>query len=127
MGQREDDADSWAACLLQRKRRRRKARLAPRRIQPKAKKSVRKHLRTSIVQAPMYFGESCLWVPYSEWGDVNVEPLLYQYNVRCESRVELVHISRDMVKEVLMRFDPWLPARFEFFRTEVVAGLHSYS
>lgn len=123
-----DDFDNkQAALMVQRMWRERKARQRQkRRISHTTGKPQNKHrnMKTNVVSAPMYFGESCLWVPFKEWGDEKAEPLVYAYNVRCETRVELVHIHRDMVKEILARFDPWLPKRYDLFRKEVVAGLN---
>lgn len=125
-----DDKEIEAACMLQRKWRHLKANKRRASV-PHAnstadvgkKRRHNNHMRTSVVTAPMYFGESCLWVPLKEWGSSEVE---YMYNVRCESRAEVVVIARDTVKEVLEHFSGWLPQRFENFRQEVVDGLQGH-
>jgi CRP-like cAMP-binding protein len=73
------------------------------------------------VSAPAYFGESCLWEsPAAEWDSRPPRP--HAYSAMCESRVELLHIPRQAVRELLQKFSPWLPERFEFFREAVVHG-----
>merc|ERR1712232_140302 len=47
---------------------------------------------SKTVEAPAYFGESCLWVPFEEW--TTAKPPMYMYSARCESRGELIQISR---------------------------------
>eukprot|EP00929_Paragymnodinium_shiwhaense_P053315 TRINITY_DN26678_c0_g3_i1.p1 TRINITY_DN26678_c0_g3~~TRINITY_DN26678_c0_g3_i1.p1 ORF type:complete len:947 (-),score=182.98 TRINITY_DN26678_c0_g3_i1:199-3039(-) len=80
-----------------------------------------KQLGTTFMNAPAYFGESCLWIPYAEWD--TTEPGDCNYNVRCESRCELVVIPREKVKEIIQRFSPWLEERFEMFREAVVSAI----
>lgn len=81
------------------------------------------HMHSKTVHAPSYFGESCLWVPLERWE--SEPPPLYMYNARCESLVELVYISRDTVKDIVERFSPWLPQRFESFRETVIKGMQA--
>eukprot|EP00427_Karlodinium_veneficum_P027435 CAMPEP_0169200972 /NCGR_PEP_ID=MMETSP1016-20121227/10156_1 /TAXON_ID=342587 /ORGANISM="Karlodinium micrum, Strain CCMP2283" /LENGTH=423 /DNA_ID=CAMNT_0009277861 /DNA_START=1231 /DNA_END=2502 /DNA_ORIENTATION=+ len=77
-------------------------------------------LRSHMVYAPSYFGESCLWVPRWKWPDVAPK---HMYNARCKKRADLVCIPRSAIDEILDRFAPWLPDRFEFFRKDVVENL----
>lgn len=74
-------------------------------------------MQSRLVSAPAYFGESCLWQPLADWDQEAPPP--YMYTVRCETRGELIHISRSAVKQLLERFAPWLPERFSIFRDVV--------
>jgi len=77
-------------------------------------------MQSKLVEAPAYFGESCLWVPMEQWD--TALPDKYAYTAKCESRGEIVSIPRDAVREVITEFEHVLPRRFEFFRQEVMAG-----
>jgi hypothetical protein len=79
------------------------------------------NMRSHMVHAPCYFGESCLWVPLEQWKE-DVTPK-HIYNARCDKRAELVCIPRSAIESVLFRFSPWLPERFEYFRESVVEQL----
>lgn len=76
---------------------------------------------SKTVEAPAYFGESCLWVPFDDWD--KEQPPVYMYSARCESRGELIVISRKSIQDLILKFSPWLGERFEFFRDAVVCGL----
>jgi len=78
------------------------------------------NMKSHIVNSPSYFGESCLWIPSSEWATIFPK---HMYNARCEKRGELVCVPRAAIGTVLGRFSPWLPERFEYFREAVVDGL----
>lgn len=75
------------------------------------------------VEAPAYFGESCLWVPYEDWDCC--APPKYTYSATCEVRSELVYIPRSAVQDIIVQYSPWLQERFEYFRECVVRGLQS--
>eukprot|EP00928_Gymnodinium_smaydae_P031116 TRINITY_DN22950_c0_g1_i1.p1 TRINITY_DN22950_c0_g1~~TRINITY_DN22950_c0_g1_i1.p1 ORF type:complete len:727 (-),score=59.05 TRINITY_DN22950_c0_g1_i1:208-2088(-) len=75
---------------------------------------------SSVVEAPAYFGESCLWVPFEQWGEVAP---LYSYSATCRTRAEVLCIPRPAVQEIIIRFSPWLGDRFDCFRQAVVDGL----
>lgn len=77
---------------------------------------------SKTVEAPAYFGESCLWVEYDQWDDPARYPV-YLYSARCESRGELIRIPRSAIQKIIENFSPWLVERFEFFRQAVVEGL----
>lgn len=78
---------------------------------------------SKTVVAPAHFGEACLWVPFDLW-DTEAPPL-YQYTVRCESTVDLVHISRAVVQEVVQRFSPWQRHRLDHFRQALLEALQA--
>lgn len=78
---------------------------------------------SKVVEAPAYFGESCLWVQYEDWK--TTDPPIYLYSARCESRGELIKIPRTAIEDLLEKFSPWLGERFDFFREAVVAGLEA--
>lgn len=78
------------------------------------------HFQTTLVVAPAYFGESCLWQPYEDW--LTKEPPVHRYSARCESRCELLCISRREIKTIIERFSPWLPERFQFFQEAFVGA-----
>lgn len=82
-------------------------------------KSVTRML-SKTVEAPAYFGESCLWIPFDDW-DI-VPPPMYMYSARCETRGELIMIAREDIQELILKFSPWLAERFEYFREAVVEG-----
>lgn len=71
------------------------------------------------IEAPAFFGESCLWQPLSTWKDEGSAPS-YVYGVECKTRCELVYIPRMAVLDVLGHFSPWLTERFEFFQKAVL-------
>mmetsp|Transcript_18273 Transcript_18273/g.38930 ORF Transcript_18273/g.38930 Transcript_18273/m.38930 type:complete len:108 (-) Transcript_18273:26-349(-) len=75
-------------------------------------------MRSERVEAPAYFGESCLWVPLGTWG--RAPPPLYTYNARSLSRTEFVSVPRQALQQVITQFSPWLAERFEVFRKAVV-------
>lgn len=87
---------------------------------PTRKPSLRT-MQSKTVHAPAYFGEACLWAPLDTWGQA--EPPLYLYTARCESRGELVYISRSVIQDIIERFSPWLPERFELFREAVLDAM----
>eukprot|EP00930_Biecheleria_cincta_P037001 TRINITY_DN25371_c0_g1_i1.p1 TRINITY_DN25371_c0_g1~~TRINITY_DN25371_c0_g1_i1.p1 ORF type:complete len:841 (+),score=122.54 TRINITY_DN25371_c0_g1_i1:150-2672(+) len=72
------------------------------------------------VAAPVYFGESCLWVPFEEWS--NAESLHHVYSTRCQTRGESVVVTREAVRQVITAHSPWLYDRFEQFRCTVIEG-----
>lgn len=78
------------------------------------------NMRSHMVHAPSYFGESCLWVPLNRWPHTIHK---HMYNARCDKRGELVVVQRSALATVMQRFSPWLPERFEYFRESVVNGL----
>jgi len=78
-------------------------------------------MHSRVMKAPAYFGESCLWVPYEEWG--TAAPLPYMYTATAECRCELLYISRGAISAVVEKFSPWLLQRFDLFREAVVEGL----
>lgn len=82
-------------------------------------------MQSKTVQAPAYFGESCLWLPYEDWGS-DTKVVIHQYSATCDSRAtsEIVHIPRTAISEVIEAFAPWLLERFEFFQTSVLRGMH---
>merc|ERR1712232_326981 len=110
-----DHDRKWAASFIQRRWR---VWITKRRRKSKRSRAALGHdVKTMLMVAPAYFGESCLWAPIEEWG-AGV-PATYTYNVQCESRAELIYISRNMIKDVIDRFSPWLLERFETFREAV--------
>jgi len=112
----QDTREHAAALRLQRRWRRKQLRAkAARRV------SVFKNVASRTVDAPAYFGERCFWTEFDSW-DTD-DPLKYSYSARCDTRVELVCISKDVVKEVIIQYSPWLLSRFESFRQAVVSGL----
>eukprot|EP00928_Gymnodinium_smaydae_P063036 TRINITY_DN46736_c0_g1_i1.p1 TRINITY_DN46736_c0_g1~~TRINITY_DN46736_c0_g1_i1.p1 ORF type:complete len:919 (-),score=184.58 TRINITY_DN46736_c0_g1_i1:62-2818(-) len=119
----EDEDRKWAASFIQ--RRWRCSRNSIERSGHVRKSVDGKHMKSTTLTAPTYFGESCLWVPYDQW-EAGTVPC-YTYNVRCESRVELVDIPRSVVREIIERFSPWLHERFEMFREAVVDGFRDRS
>jgi len=80
-------------------------------------------MQSKTVQAPAYFGESCLWAPIEQWR--TADPPRYNYTARCQSRGELVYIPRESIQVIIERFSPWLGERFECFQQAVVAGLEA--
>mmetsp|Transcript_44727 Transcript_44727/g.118658 ORF Transcript_44727/g.118658 Transcript_44727/m.118658 type:complete len:814 (-) Transcript_44727:242-2683(-) len=74
---------------------------------------------TRKVEAPAYFGDSCLWFPLHEW-DEESSQLRHKYGARVEHRSEVLVIPRSAVKEVIDHFSPWLEPRFEQFRLSVL-------
>lgn len=70
------------------------------------------HLDT-LVDAPAYFGESCLLMPLAEWDS---KPPLFSYTAYCVAPCECVLVPRAEVKQVIEIFSPWLCDRFEVFR-----------
>lgn len=77
-------------------------------------RSLRMKIRSKTVEAPACFGESCLWQPLEDWASGN--PRKFKYSARCETRVELVQVPRDAIKEIIDRYSPWLRERFEYFK-----------
>jgi hypothetical protein len=128
---RNDFVRKRAAVLVQRrfreKLRARRARKAAEGVKSEASPASNKDLQQRLcrmlsktVEAPAYFGESCLWVPFEEWS--TAAPPMYMYSARCESRGELIQISRSAVRELILKFSPWLAERFEYYRVAVVEG-----
>jgi len=74
-------------------------------------------MKSHLVHAPSYFGESCLWVPYDQWE--RTPPPTYLYAARCETRVELIKFARSSLQEVIESYSPWLLERFQFFTKAV--------
>eukprot|EP00927_Polykrikos_kofoidii_P054714 TRINITY_DN4909_c0_g1_i1.p1 TRINITY_DN4909_c0_g1~~TRINITY_DN4909_c0_g1_i1.p1 ORF type:complete len:817 (-),score=88.67 TRINITY_DN4909_c0_g1_i1:67-2517(-) len=87
---------------------------------PSTAKHARSHIKSKAVWAPSYFGESCLWDQFDTWDSPNHSSPTYAYNVRCDTRVELIRIPRSAVKQLIDRFSPWLRNRFELFRVAMV-------
>eukprot|EP00928_Gymnodinium_smaydae_P029751 TRINITY_DN22317_c0_g3_i1.p1 TRINITY_DN22317_c0_g3~~TRINITY_DN22317_c0_g3_i1.p1 ORF type:complete len:872 (+),score=150.64 TRINITY_DN22317_c0_g3_i1:129-2618(+) len=87
---------------------------------PSGPKSVSR-MRSKLMFAPAYFGESCLWVPYADWREQ--PPLPYMYTVTAETRSELLDIPRESIEACIEHFSPWLAERFEIFREGVIRGL----
>lgn len=77
-------------------------------------------MATKTVVAPAYLGESCMWLPLDEWGQT---PTRYLYTAVCETLGETVFVPRSAIQDMLERFSPWLPDRFEFFRKNVAVDL----
>jgi len=77
-------------------------------------------LASTTLSAPSYLGEACLWAPYEEW---TTNPPKFKYSARCESRVELVYISRDMIGEVIERYKPWQLDRLQYFQKCVMTEM----
>jgi len=73
------------------------------------------------VEAPAFFGESCLMEPFAEW---DKQPHMHPHTAVCESPCEAICVSRCEVKEVMEKFSPMLAERFEFFRRSVLASSH---
>lgn len=69
------------------------------------------------VDAPAYFGESCLWTPLSTW---STRAVLHDYTIRVKSQVEIVSIPRVAVALCIEKFSPWLRSRFEVFQAAVL-------
>lgn len=78
-------------------------------------------VQSTVVRAPSYFGESCLWAPFSTWGEAEVPR--HAYNARCECYCEFVCVERSDIQTMIERFSPWLDERFEMFREAVLVGL----
>ena len=78
----------------------------------------RRTLRNSCyaVDAPAYFGESCLWAPIHTWGNA----LLHEYTIRVKSQVEIVCIPRSAIAMCIEKFSPWLRNRCEVFQSTVL-------
>ncbi|CAE7221994.1 Kcnh5 [Symbiodinium natans] len=72
------------------------------------------------IEAPAYFGESCLWDAVEKWDD---EPPQCMYSVRCEMRSEVMCLLRADIGALIKEFSPWMGERFEVFREEVVQNL----
>jgi len=85
--------------------------------QEKVKKK-RAVMKSSTVDAPAYFGEACLWEPFDAWDQDN--PCRIGYSARCETRIELLNITRQALKDTICSFSPWLRADFEFFQKAVL-------
>jgi len=77
-------------------------------------------IESTVVPAPAYFGESCLWVPRARWASHTVR---YKYTVTCMSRCDVLQVSRAAIEETVERFSPWLGQRLDFFQ-EAVLGQH---
>eukprot|EP00747_Dinoflagellata_sp_TGD_P020121 gnl/TRDRNA2_/TRDRNA2_127614_c3_seq1.p1 gnl/TRDRNA2_/TRDRNA2_127614_c3~~gnl/TRDRNA2_/TRDRNA2_127614_c3_seq1.p1 ORF type:complete len:387 (+),score=49.75 gnl/TRDRNA2_/TRDRNA2_127614_c3_seq1:100-1260(+) len=73
------------------------------------------------IEAPCFFGESCLWIPIKDW-DSDENEHKYLYNAQCEVLCELICIPRSSIKQIIDKFS-WLPDRFSRFRNCVVEGL----
>mmetsp|Transcript_63549 Transcript_63549/g.148219 ORF Transcript_63549/g.148219 Transcript_63549/m.148219 type:complete len:847 (+) Transcript_63549:51-2591(+) len=85
--------------------------------------SIHRHSITSkSVEAPAFFGEACLWVPFETWDSEDSFPT-YSYTAHCEEVSELLIISRAQIRELILLFSPWLKERFECFRECVVDGM----
>ena len=69
------------------------------------------------VDAPAYFGESCLWTPYSTW---TTRAAIHEYTIRVKSQVEVVNIPRLAIAVCIEKFSPWLRNRFEVFQAAVL-------
>lgn len=85
----------------------------------KSGKSAASKMVSKIIEAPAFFGESCLWEPIETWKDEQLAPI-YVYGTQCKTRCELVYIPRLAVLDVVCHFSPWLQERFEFFRKAVL-------
>ncbi|CAE7240661.1 Kcnh5 [Symbiodinium sp. CCMP2456] len=72
------------------------------------------------IEAPAYFGESCLCDPVEKWGE---KPPQCMYSARCEMRSEVMCILRSDIGALIKEFSPWMGERFEVFREEVVQNL----
>ncbi|CAJ1365474.1 unnamed protein product [Effrenium voratum] len=70
------------------------------------------------LDAPAYFGESCLWAPYSTW---KRRAAIHRYTVRCKTQVEVVSVPRSAIGQCIEKFSPWLQNRFEVFQSAVLA------
>lgn len=77
-------------------------------------------LEARSIEAPAYFGESCLWYPYTEWDSTRAPQA---YTARCEMRCEILVLTRGQVKGIIEDFSPWLLTRFETFRKAVLDGM----
>jgi hypothetical protein len=71
-------------------------------------------MRSTSVQAPAYFGESCLWVPFEMWNTAS--PHKYEYSAKCIERTEVVLVPRSAIQDVIDQFSPWLADRLELFQ-----------
>mmetsp|Transcript_133386 Transcript_133386/g.231710 ORF Transcript_133386/g.231710 Transcript_133386/m.231710 type:complete len:1019 (-) Transcript_133386:147-3203(-) len=80
-------------------------------------------MHSTLVRAPTFLGESCLWTPLDTW---NSSPR-YAYGARCTTRVEVVIIRRTDVAEVLKQFDPWLKERLEVFQSFIQEGVDEFA
>jgi len=79
------------------------------------------------MQAPAYFGESCLWTPMSTWTDDD-SLLLHCYSAVCSERCDILSLGRLDLLGVLEMFSPWLVERFENFQEwllEDMKAIHS--
>jgi hypothetical protein len=74
-------------------------------------------MRSHSISAPAYLGESCLWVPFSDWSK---PPERCSYNAICERRSIFVMLSQSALMAVLEEISPWLPERLAFFQKEVL-------
>merc|ERR1719419_1630438 len=80
----KDLREKWAASLIQRTWQQRKYSLmnACKTGTWRANSIVSK-----IIEAPAYFGESCLWGPINEWD--TMDPQTYMYTARCQKICEV--------------------------------------
>eukprot|EP00932_Pfiesteria_piscicida_P000696 SRR837773.10682.p1 GENE.SRR837773.10682~~SRR837773.10682.p1 ORF type:complete len:341 (-),score=108.01 SRR837773.10682:149-1054(-) len=70
-------------------------------------------LQSTAVSAPCFLGEVCLWQPFEEWSQKAPK---YRYSARCESRMELVLIRRQLVQEIVTKYQPWQGDRLRYFQ-----------
>ena len=77
-------------------------------------------MKSHLVEAPAFFGEGCLWVPFDDW-DTDIP--VHCYAARCEARVEVLSVDRSAMQVVIDRFSPWLAERFDLFRSAVCEGV----
>mmetsp|Transcript_28414 Transcript_28414/g.45627 ORF Transcript_28414/g.45627 Transcript_28414/m.45627 type:complete len:872 (+) Transcript_28414:93-2708(+) len=114
--QLKDEAETQAARILQRRFRRNRMQKAVKDLRFKSGVFAQE-MPSQMIEAPAYFGESCLWVPFEEWG--TAAPPRYAYSATCHSRGERITVTRKSLEQVMISYSPWLVDRFEFFRETV--------
>merc|ERR1719330_900569 len=75
---RQEADEAWAARLIQKRWR---AHAEGRRTCMRKQRTGQ--VQSKIVQAPAYFGDSCLWAPIEDWE--SGPQLHYKYSARCET------------------------------------------
>lgn len=115
----EDERTQTAAHFIQRRWRTRRLQRPPGSCTSQRKSPRRlERFRSTTIEAPSFFGESCLWEPLEDW--TSPSSVCFAYSARCETRSELIQVPRDAVREVIDQYSPSLRERFEFFRQSIV-------
>lgn len=116
----QDKIETSAAIIVQRRYRWLKMHKSLKQVLQSKRRATFTKILSRTVTAPVYFGESCLWVPFEEWS--KSESSHHFYSTKCQTRGESVVVTRDAVRQVITAHSPWLQDRFEQFRSAVIQG-----